>query len=306
MKTYEKQYEDVYSNPLKLKKCLLSEVTTDIGLNAHEYISSMKKFIWKFEMDLFDNLVKYFWLSRRFYYKGEQRLRYFGNGHSIDSAYGVLLKHYVGTSRVMFTGKSIYKVLTYLKEFYPDLDKRNPFEEKIEYPFKHIGLSYLTVVHQMDDRMDFLNYAEKHKLRYTEFLDYMINHVYSANAESDKPIYIWSYLNFNLPVVSVISKNKHGRVDATMSKEDEEYTKQRAKKYGEQRATADAERIARWKQKRENTEKRKEEKQELREIDRKRKKRNKYARDYARRKVKEKRARAEEEVKTRDLSVGEV
>lgn len=250
MKKYKRKYETVYSNPLKLKKCILSEVTTDIGLNAYEYMNAMKKMIHRFEMNIFDNLVKYVWLTRRFYYKGEQRLKYFGNGHSIDGAFGVFMKHYIGTDRGAITGRSIYKVLTYLKDFFPDMDKQNPFEKKMEFPYKHIGLSYLCIVYQMDDRLEFLDYAEKNKLKYTEFLDYMINYVYCANEESDKEIYRWSFYKFNLPFVNVRAKDKIKKKDATISKKYEAFTKKRAKINATKRKIAAKERYKLFEKKR--------------------------------------------------------
>lgn len=241
MREFHKKFEDVYSNPLKLKKCDLSQITTDIGLNVYEYIDSMKKMMRHFEMNLFDNLVKYVWLTRRFYYKGEQRLKYFQNGHSLDGAFGVFMKHHIGTDKAVFNGKSIYKVLTYFKDFFPDMDKKNPFEEKMEFPYKHIGLSYLCVVYQMDDRLEFLDYAEKNKMRYTEFLDYMINYMYCVNEENDKEIYKWSFVSFNLPFVNVLAKNKIKSKDATISKKYESITKKRRKKNEAKRKIANEE-----------------------------------------------------------------
>jgi len=232
MKKYEKKYEDVYSDPLKLKKCDLSQITTDIGLDVNEYMESMKKMVQRFEMDLFDNLVKYVWLARRFHYKGERRAKYFQNGHSLDSAFGVFMKHYIGTDKAVFSGRSIYKIITYFQEFFPNLDEINPFEEKVSFPYKNIGLSYLAVVYQMDDRLEFLNYAEMHKLKYTEFVDYVINYIYSANEEAGKDIYILAFCTFNMPYVQVQAKKNYTRRDRTVKKKYEK----RGRKKGSTRA----------------------------------------------------------------------
>ena len=225
MKQYSKQYEDVYSSPLKLKKCILSDITTDIGLNSHEYIDAMKKMMWKFEMDLFDNLVLYLWLMRRFHYKGAQKIKYFGNGYIIEGAFGTFMKHYVGTDKSAFNGKALYRILSYIKEFFPNLENENPFEKKMEYPFKYVGLSYLGVVYQMKDRMDFLNYAEENKMRYSEFLDYMINYVYCANEESNKNLYKWTFYSFNFPYIRVFAEDKNKHHDITMPKKYEQLSR---------------------------------------------------------------------------------
>ena len=204
MEKKEKRYEDVYSNKLKLKKCKLKSVSTDIGLTSQQYLNKMKKMVSSYEETIFDNLVKYNWLTRHFHYRGFQRKYYRLNGFGLDAAFGVFMKHYVGTDKILFSGRGIAKIISYFDDFFPDFYNRDPFKEKLAYPFKYVSVSYLAVVYQMKNRMEFLNYAEKHKMIYTEFLDYIINYVYCVNEDAGREVYSWDYVTFNMPYVKVL------------------------------------------------------------------------------------------------------
>lgn len=206
IRKHKKKYEDVYSNKKKLEKCNFKLVSTDIGLSADQYLMKMRKTVRRSEISFFDNLVKYSWLVRHFHYRKIHRSNYRQNGFILDSAFGIFMKHYVGTDKILFSGRGIARVLSYVDEFFPNFQNEDPFKKKFIYPFKHIGLGYLIVVFEMKNRMEFLKYAEKHKLRYTEFLDYVINYIYCMNENSDKAIYFWKYTAFNMPFVKVIDK----------------------------------------------------------------------------------------------------
>ena len=193
MKKYEKRYENVYSNESNLKKCNLDLVTTDIGLDAEEYIELLKQNIGLFERTFFENLVKYTWLVRRFCYGGVNREKKRRNGFRLDGAFGILMRHYVGTDKTAFNHKVSYRLITYFHDFFPDLDIMNPLKDKMLYPYKNIGLSYLYLVYQMKERLELLEHAEKTKMRYTEFLDYVINYIYCYNEEAGEDKYTWVF-----------------------------------------------------------------------------------------------------------------
>ena len=195
MKQYEKKYEDVYTSELKLKKCDINKVTTDIGLDANEYIKIMKESVWGFEKTIFDNLVKYHWLTRRFCYDGVNRERYRRNGFHLDGAFGTFMKHYIGIDKASFSNKDAYKITTYFYDLFPDFDISNPFKDKMVYPYKHIGLSYLYLIYQIEDRMELLKYAEDTKMGYSKFMDYIINYIFCYNEEAGEEKYVWVYKN---------------------------------------------------------------------------------------------------------------
>jgi len=215
MKQYEKKYEDVYSSKLKLKKCNIDMVTTDFGLDAEEYAELMKKNVHMFEKTIFDNLVKYHWLSRRFCYGGTNRERYRRNGYFLDSAFGVFMKHYVNTDKRSFSNNSCYKLTTYFYDFFPDFDVMDPFKEEMVYPYKNIGLSYLYLVYQMDERLELLEYAEKTKIRFTNFLDYIINYINCYNEETGEEKYVWVHQNQPYVRTNSLKKKYEGKKTKT-------------------------------------------------------------------------------------------
>jgi len=219
MKYYEKRYEDFYTKPNRVAKCDLSQITTDIGLDSSEYMELLKKNIFSFEKTVFDNMVKYIWLVRRFHYEGVKRDKTYKNGRRVDAAFGVFMRHYIGTDRASFGDRMFSRLVTYLYDIFPNFDVMNPFEEEMVYPYKNIGVSYLSFVYQMKERMELLAYAEEKKLRYSEFVDYVINYVYCYNEEMDVPDYIFvdrmpPYIRFNKEKYEVKRRKKRKKTKA--------------------------------------------------------------------------------------------
>lgn len=208
MKNYKKTYESIFTSSRSLKKCNINKVSTDINLSGDEYRKLMRKTIISFHKDIFNNLVKLFWLNRRFVYNGKPRCKKRRNGHILDTAFGVFMRKYVGLDNRMISKNKIYtKIETYLDDFFKDFDARDPFKEKMEFPYKHITLDYLIVVYQMPERLELLKYAEDNNLSYIEFLDYVINYVYNYNEENNDREYIFMMVNtFFMPYVKVIYK----------------------------------------------------------------------------------------------------
>lgn len=212
MKKYDQVYESVYSSEKKLNKCKLEKVTTDIGLNGGEYVKAMKSVVVTFENSIFENLIKYLWLSRRFHYGGTRRKRYWSNGFYLDAAYGVFMKHFIGTDKSLFSGRVIFRIMSYFDDFFPEFNSMNPFVDKMVFPYKHITLSYLSVISQMNERLELLDYAERNKLKFSEFLDYIINYVACVNDElldnKKKKLYkIWFFAP-NMMAVKLLGNKK--------------------------------------------------------------------------------------------------
>jgi len=201
MRQYKKTYEDVFSGERSLKKCDLSEVSTDEGYEINEYIGMVRDAMVEYRLKAFDSVLKTQWLFRRFCYKGTRKSKPGRNGH-IDHAFGVFMKCHVGTHHGVITREYILgKVATYVDDFFPDFDARNPFKEKMEYPYKYVGFEYLFAVYLMPERLEILDYCEKQKMTYGKFLDYLINYVNCYNDEHGKDIYefsvaSWQYLSY--------------------------------------------------------------------------------------------------------------
>lgn len=187
MKEYPKTYESVFNDDsLVNNKCKLEEVSTFENVpNISEYGNLIRKTFHSFEMGMFSELVKLYWLFRRFCYFGYHRKNNRGNGIEIDRAFGVFMRYYVGIeSRFIFASNgAMGKIASYFNDFFPDLDISNPFETEFKYPFKYMMLEHLVVVYRMPERMDILKKCEADKMSYTEFLDYVLNYIYSYNDE---------------------------------------------------------------------------------------------------------------------------
>jgi len=211
IKQYEKKYENFYTGKRTMGKCRLDKVSTDIGLDANEYISLIKEKFGEFENTLFDLFVRHTWIIKRFCYKGVHRKKYFANGYALDSAFGVFMRKYAGFDNKLFNGQQYFKIISYLDDFFPEFDLYNPFEEpeRYKYPYKNVKLCHLFVVAKMEERLELLQYVEEKNMVYPEFVDYVINYAMSYNEEIGRDKYILCIaLNGTPYIKNVDIKNK--------------------------------------------------------------------------------------------------
>jgi hypothetical protein len=212
MKEYPKKYEDVFSGERALKKCDINKVMSDDGLGGYEYAKTIRDAILNFQESIFDNLVKVVWLSRKFVYEGKPRLLKHCNGFWIDSAFAIFMRNYVGIdNRLIFRDDMFSKIETYFNDFFEDFEARNPFEEKMKFPYSHITLEYLIVVYQMEERLDLLKIADDRKIPYPKFLDYVVNYISNYNEEhgGEHSEYVFGLSKSYLPYVQVIKNKKY-------------------------------------------------------------------------------------------------
>jgi len=187
-KNYDWQYETVFSNEERIeKKCKLEQVApfNNRPLNTTLYVKQLRETIKEMELNLFDSLVKCEWLKRRFCYKGR---RINGNRYPLTykMAYGLFMRHHVGfNNRYYFSFQSPFSEVfnRYVDDFFPNFDSGDPFKEKYEYPYSYIGLDCLSIVSKMPERMDLLKIADSRKMKYSVFLDYVINYISCYNEE---------------------------------------------------------------------------------------------------------------------------
>lgn len=198
MKYYEDEYEKIFTKKNN-DKCRIDKVSTfnEIPLNTTLYIEEFKKEMRSFEVDTFNHFVKITWLMRRFCYDGERRTSHRGNGRKLDSAYGLFVRNFVehDTKFIYSSRTSLVKIMTYIDDIFPNFDEGNPFEEDYKYPYDTVTFGHMVLVYQMDCKMELLDYAEKNKMPYTKFLDYVVNHINCHNDELGKNEYefIFSY-----------------------------------------------------------------------------------------------------------------
>jgi hypothetical protein len=191
-KEYPRVYEKVYTDEKYLSKFDKSLFGTDYEGGPEEYSKKFKSFFRDFDKEMWLKAIQYYWMQKRFFYKGEQKTKI--RSHvKMSTAYSTFIKHHIGhnyqiLTSTFFFGKAVY----YIDDFYKDkLDKVNPFTDPgfYEFPYKNIGLAHLTLVYQMDERLDLLEKADKENMSYFEFLDFLINYIYCVNDEKGKTVF---------------------------------------------------------------------------------------------------------------------
>ncbi len=221
IKEYPKEYEDVFAEEKYANKQLdINLLTTDIGLNGLEYAQEIRKLLLDYQKSTFDYIVKFTWLVRKFKYDGHLRNKRWKNGFNLERAYFIFFLKYVGLSNRIFGNSGVNnKIINYIDELFEDFDDRDPFKEKIEYPYKYVFFEYLFLVYQMEERMELLKIAEDRKMSYRDFLNYVTNYISCLNEELDKPKY-WIKNSSYIPPYIHIEKEqkskkrkrlKHGR-----------------------------------------------------------------------------------------------
>lgn len=207
-KEYKKEYENVFTRPDVLGKCKVEKVDV-LNMDFNIYVKALKKTLKDYTDAAYDALVKYVWLSRRFIYDGERQKKLYQNGIKIDAAFALFIRNIVGLdSRVLTRNSNVYKVVTYFDEFYPDFDVNNPFEQKYEFPYKHITLEYLVMVNYMPERLKLIDIAEKHKMSYLKFSDYIVNYISCYNEAHGKQVFDFVFTSEVIPYVRYNKQDK--------------------------------------------------------------------------------------------------
>lgn len=194
MRHYPKTYEDVFSTDHPKNNTRLNWAQVSAGeMNVDEYTSLFRDFLQNFYLDLFDGCVRISWLRRQFSYYGRKTKMPMNRNSRIHcSAFVKVLRRNCGKDiQIITRAKFFSKLESYFDEMFPGFAEGNPFKnpDYYKFPFKNISVEFLVVVHQLEDRMEILKYADKNKMSYAVFLDYVINHVYSINEELGREKY---------------------------------------------------------------------------------------------------------------------
>ena len=183
-KIYQKQYEDVFTSDRSsrsLNPAKLSFGNLDVDTYSRYFNNALSSGM----LSLYNTFIQLIWLGRMFEYD-TRRIKYRRKGFIQDKALSRFSRAYTGMDMRIFTRDFAFgKIESYVDEMFPSFDDGNPFENPGSYklPYKRIGIDYMTVVYQMDERMELLELADKKEMSYNEFLDFVINQVYSTNED---------------------------------------------------------------------------------------------------------------------------
>ncbi len=188
---YKKSYEDVFTSKRALKNFKVEKVSTTLDMEEKIYRELWKLLFKSEQKQIFEFLVKYYWLSRKFCYNGRLRKKYRGNGQNLDKMFSLYLHHFVGFDNRIIGGNKIYsKIISYIDDFFPNLENENPFEKIPAYPYRYMNFSCLTLVYKMPERLELLKIGEKRKMKYMKFADYVLNYISSVNEERGKTVFV--------------------------------------------------------------------------------------------------------------------
>lgn len=200
---HSKTYEDVFSTDHKgnHNSIKLENITTD-GMDVAEYIKLFQSFLKSFYDDLFMQCVKLSWLRRRFTYCGKKTtIPIYTTPRILQGKFVKFMRRYIGHDIQMINRQFFFNKLeaNYFNELFPGFDQGNPFEnpDYYKFPYKNIALDYLMFVYQLDERLELLEEADKQKMTYAVFTDYVLNHVFSENDRLGRQRYTFAQNNMN-------------------------------------------------------------------------------------------------------------
>lgn len=142
---------------------------------------------------LFNCVVREIWLEQQVVIDGRVRTKRRSNGMFVDRCFSKFTKFAVGyTHRVLASNDFFHSTSTYLIDFFPEFLLNNPFKEpdKYIYPYKHVGLDFLFFVHQMDERLEILEEADKREMLLADFINWVINWAFCNNDDLGVEKYI--------------------------------------------------------------------------------------------------------------------
>ncbi len=207
-KNYEREYEYVFSDEEKIKqKCDINKVGVHLNNPGSEAVYSklLQETFGSLHDEVFNHMVKITWLIRRFTYNGVRRKEHKANGMYLDKAYAVYMRDYIGYDNKMFIGRysCISRVMSYVDDFYINFDDISPFEHEYKYPYKYMKFEFISLVYMMEERMELLDYCEKKQMKYSEFLDYVINYIGCYNNEHGET-YAFLFNIGSLPYIKIL------------------------------------------------------------------------------------------------------
>jgi hypothetical protein len=222
LEIFPRKYDHFFSNTENwLKNCNPNEITLATPYNRYrndplDKLNSYKEDFVKamFEIDraFFKSAITYLWYRRRFGYMARS---YFRNDwdRNTNFAYGIFLRHLIGMEKNLYF--STHSGMQIIKSYYDDFvdDVFDPRTESIPYPFENLTLAHMTVVVDMDERLDLLDFADREKMLYNDFCDFISNWVGCFNEKYGEKYQM--QINKRGRMVQVVNLLKDGAVKGT-------------------------------------------------------------------------------------------
>lgn len=184
LEVFPRKYDHFFSNSETwLKNCNPNEITLAAPYNRYRgdslselntYKDDFVSAVLDIDRSFFKTAITYLWFRLRFGYMARS---YFRNDwdRNTNFAYGIFLRHFIGTEKNLYFGTN--SGLSVVRSYYNDFvdDAFDPRVEEIPYPFENLSLAHLAVVAEMDERLDLLDFADRKKMAYNDFCDFVSN-----------------------------------------------------------------------------------------------------------------------------------
>lgn len=188
MKHYQRQYEDLFRD----KPLWISAAFESADGSIDELVELYQSCLNDGYRDAFRIAIRYLWLEKQLIINGKRRERRFRTGHSNDYLYGRFISSIVGRDQATLTRARWFQIVAAsAAEMFPGFFLHNPFKEPeyYEWPYQHVGVDFLAYIYQVHNRFELLDYAEKMKMDFHTFRNWVNNYVLCYNDEQGGEIY---------------------------------------------------------------------------------------------------------------------
>lgn len=181
MKEYESIYEDVVKLTEKERRVAASaKINFPKGTDYETIQRYADEHAHQNTNEIFLRFIKARWLNESFRKARQGRSQ--KPGLSISTR-RVMYHEKVGHEMQHYMLYTPHWLSVYLNDWFPKILVSNPFTtpEDYEFPYKHVTLEFLFVVHMMHQKYELLQIAEDRKMTYMNFVNYVINHALCYN-----------------------------------------------------------------------------------------------------------------------------
>lgn len=201
--TYKREYR-LFRNSERTEKLINNSQIQ--GLEQQEYDERFKTLIKESNDSFFKDIVRHSWLALRYKQGSIRRKRLMGsNGMLVDEGFATYMRQHLGHQMTWLLSSQIVRaVCSYFNEFFPDFYNKDPFVDESDYkfPFEHVSIDHLALVHQMPERLELLGIAEKEKMSFYDFFEYVLNYILCFNDKYGEDVYEMFVMDKYSPTVT--------------------------------------------------------------------------------------------------------